>query len=117
MSGINDGFVGKGPKLPADAVEQGLVVAAREVGAADASPEKDVAADQEAFRGAIEPETAGGVPREEKDIEAVVSEVEGVARGKEDQLPTVIFEGHIPGLTPFGSRCQQRLLLFVEMEG
>ena len=49
VAGVHDSVVGEGQELFADAPEQGGVIAAGEVGCADAFAEKDVAADEEAL--------------------------------------------------------------------
>ena len=84
MAGENPGFVGEGQHLLADALDQGSVVAAGQVGAADAPPEDDVAAEEQVFPRAVEEHVAGRVTGRVADFEVVSPQVQDLAFGEVD---------------------------------
>lgn len=84
VAGEDAGFVGEAQDLLADALDQGGVVAAGQIGAADAPPEDDVAAEEQVFPGAVEEHMAGRVPRRVADFEVVCPQVQDLAVGQVD---------------------------------
>ena len=61
MSGVHDGRFGQGEQLTLDTGDEGVEVAARQVGAPDRPREQHIAAKHDA--GTDEADTSGGVPR------------------------------------------------------
>lgn len=93
------------------------MVAARQVSAADAVPEKYIARYKKALLPAIKPHAAGRVPREEENFQFIFSYRHRPAGNEIYQFAPVILEGHSPLKPHGGSQCQKGLFLFVEMEG
>ncbi len=87
MAGEDAGFVGQGQDLLADAADQGGVVAAGQVGAANTAPEDDIAAEEQIFPRAVEEHVAGRMTRRVADFEPVCPQIQDLAVGEVDARP------------------------------
>lgn len=113
---IDDGFIRQGPELFPDALEQGSMVAAGQIRAADASPEQHIAADQKSPFRRIESDAAWRMAGQEKYLQSVFAQFDNLARYEEMQRPPVIFKGHAPLKTHARRKREDRLFHFVEMK-
>ena len=66
MSGIYDSVIGQRQELFANGAQQGRMVAAGQIGPADAFPEQYVAANEKTLFRTVKPKTSGGMSRQEK---------------------------------------------------
>ena len=76
VSGVDDGVVGQGEDFLADHLEQELMIAGREVAAADATLEEHVAADEEFVGGVVQADAAVAVAGRVEHAEALVAEAD-----------------------------------------
>ena len=72
------------------------MVAARQVRAANAVPEKHISPDKKSLFPAIKTNTARRVPRQEENFQFIFSHHHGPAGDEVYQFTPVIFEGHPP---------------------
>lgn len=77
---VNDGLCGKHQELLMNAIEQGLMIAPRQIGSADAVLKKHVAADDKILLGAIKTNAARRMARCFQNHEFILSQQNGVAR-------------------------------------
>ena len=115
VTGPYDCFVGQGPQPFADTVQEGGVVAAGQIGTADALPEKHIPPDQEALRRTVKPHAAGRMPGKEQDLQLIPSPAEDTALLQEEKGPPVILEWKPPLQARCGSKFQYLLFLFVQV--
>lgn len=93
------------------------MIAAGQIRPADASPEKYIAADQEALFRRVKPDAAGGMPGQEKDGKFIIAKRYRSAGRQKDELTPVVLERHPPPQSHIRRPGQHIPLFFVEMEG
>lgn len=105
------------PQLLTDTVQESRMVAARQIGPANAAPEEYVSPDEKPLLFTVKAYTTRRMPGKEENGQVIVANSHGLARGKEDKFAPVVFKGHAPPKAGFRRQGQDRQFFFVEMEG
>lgn len=114
MTGIYFRRIRQGEKLCPDTVLQHIEIASRQVGPPNASPEKDISADEESVCRAVKTDTARGMAGCKKNFEFIFPECDLFSGFEINQRSVIVVKRQLPHLARL--RCEIEQLFFKRMQ-